>query len=249
MLLLELVPRDQETLEKEAQESLSDYLVDGINIPDVLRLPIRSTDAVLPLLEKSILAIPHIRTIDHSIDTHLENTKKLVKSGLKKILFVTGDPPDDTNFKTYNVSPIDLIKETKKAFPTLDIYGGLDPYRQSFEKEVAYAEEKINAGAKGLFTQPFFDTDLTKRYLDQFKQAELFIGLSPVCTEKSLQYWQTRNKVTFPDHFNTGLEYNCALARDIITLTKSYNQHNYLMPIRISVKTYLEGIFERVYHV
>ena len=98
-------------------------------------------------------------------------------------MLVSGDAHIDAIHK---INPIFLTKELKKRFSSLQIYTALDPYRHSFEKEINYAEEKLEAGAAGFFTQPFFETTLTKRYLDKFKDVEMFVGISPVTDQKNL---------------------------------------------------------------
>ena len=44
---------------------------------------------------------------------------------------------------------------------------------QSMKKELDYTKKKIDAGADGLFSQPFFDLNLAEIYLDQLQRCNL----------------------------------------------------------------------------
>ncbi|MSR88385.1 MAG: methylenetetrahydrofolate reductase [Candidatus Margulisbacteria bacterium] len=245
MNLLELVPRDLYSLKTEVHHLLNRFpQLSGINIPDVLRLPTRSTDAVYSLLSENILAIPHIRAIDLPLETSINNIKNLVKKGLTHILIISGDIPQKPNQELYNVTPTQLIKTLAAELPNLKIYAGLDPYRQSFKEEFAYCQEKLDAGANGFFTQPFFDPHLAEIFLDQFKTCEIFIGISPVLTETSLHYWTEKNNAIFPSDFVPNLNHSISIAKKLTALANTYKQSTYHMPIKVDPELYLEGVFK-----
>ena len=128
------------------------------------------------------------------------------------------------------------------TFPKLSFYAGHDPYRQSLKDEYEYSEKKLKAGAKGLFTQPLFDINLTKMLLNLPISGEWFIGISPVLTEPSYNYWVTRNNVVFPSDFSISNEHNDMIGKIIIEECKQANQHNYIMPIKADIKKYLKNI-------
>ena len=102
---------------------------------------------------------------------------------------------------------------------------------------------KLEAGADGLFSQPFFDVSLLETFLKSFSSTQFFCGISPVTSQRSLEYWQTINRVCFPQSFDLSLAYNVSLAKDLLACSQHYNQHAYLMPIRTPVKEYLESVF------
>ncbi|RAP31260.1 methylenetetrahydrofolate reductase [Candidatus Marinamargulisbacteria bacterium SCGC AG-343-D04] len=244
MIFLELVPRDLNTLISDSKQYLAQYTaITGINIPDIKRLENRSFTAVEKMLENDITAMPHIRTQDFSLDEHLKIVSALYDKGLRHILLVSGDPSNDPLQKTYKVTPMELTKELKKVFRELKVYCGIDPYRQTMQREVAYALQKLEAGADGLFTQPFFDLNLAEGYLKQLSVTQLFMGVSPVITEKNKSYWVNVNHVVFPEVFEYTLHYNATFAKELIQLTQSYKQHNYLMPIKIDIQDYLDQVF------
>tara|TARA_Y100000591_G_scaffold253291_1_gene224895 strand:- start:3 stop:743 length:741 start_codon:yes stop_codon:yes gene_type:complete len=242
MIFLELVPRNLETLYQNSKLFLDTFNdLSGINIPDIKRLPIRSHEAAQHLLNHNLTAIPHIRTQDASLSDHITAMQTLYAKGLRHVLLISGDP--DNQSASFDSSPDMLCKELKNAFSDLTVYCGIDPYRQAYDDECRYAEKKLTAGADGLFSQPFFDVTLYKKYVKQFSTTHFFCGISPVTTEASFTYWKTINKVPFPTSFDLSLDYNIRLAKELLACSKSYNQHAYLMPIRTPVKAYLEQVF------
>ena len=241
MIFLELVPKDMEQLLKDIKDYLANFsAIDGVNIPDIKRVSNRSYNVTSELLKHNIDAIPHIRTRDDEMTVHLNRIEALVESGLDKILLVSGDIHQDA---VHQVTPLLLTKELKKRFNELKVYTALDPYRQSFKDEVQYAEEKIEAGSDGFFTQPFFEKELCEKYINQFKNVDIFIGISPVMTQKSYDYWVRVNNVTFPQNFELSQNYNAKLAKELLSVSKRYNKSSYIMPISIEVDDYLNSIF------
>ena len=238
MIFLELVPRELDIFYEECSNSLKTYSqLSGINVPDIVRLDNRSYDIVLSLLEKGHQALPHIRALDKSVDNYINIIDKLQNKGLKKVLVVNGDKIEGRKIK--GVPSIELIKAIKNNFPNLLVYGALDPYRSSFENEIEYCEKKIEHGCDGFFTQPFFDASLAKQYLKNLENTSVFLGISPVLTEKSKHYWKFVNNVKFNNDFKIDFEYNIKLGKELISLSKEYSQHCYIMPIRASLDTYL----------
>ena len=241
---VELVPRNKDVLEQELNILKEKFpVVETVNIPDLLRLDIRAWEGCTFAQKFIKTAIPHIR----SIDFHLDHTDELFdyirKHQLKEVLVVTGDPPPSIKHKIFRTRSIQLIKKMRAEMPELKIYAALDPYRSSIKDELEYAERKLNAGADGLFTQPFFDLRLMEIYADQLKHTEVFWGISPVLTEQSQNYWETRNNVVFPADFRPDMEWNKDFARKALAFAKKTDDPVYFMPIRTNLEQYLDGLF------
>lgn len=245
MISLELVPREAKQLVTEAQEAIAHFpQINFINVPDVLRLELRSWQAAELLLDEKIPVIPHIRAMDHSLAELLLILEPLIQKGLERIIIISGDaPPDSETYVPSGETPITLTQGIKKVYPDLLIYGALDPYRTNFKDELEYSHKKIHAGMDGLFSQPFFDQRLLGIYLDQLEGIPFFAGLAPVTSDKSIKYWERVNQVVFPEGFQTTLEANAALGLECLELTKSKSQHAYLMPIKISSQEYLSSLW------
>lgn len=241
---LELVPRSIESLKEECETVKRDYPVfSAINIPDLLRFPVRSWDAAQAV--KSIYddVIPHIRSIDFDVEQPLKIAALLKSAGVKEVLVVKGDPPQDMSRKTFNTSPLRLIAALKRELPDLKVYAAIDPFRNGIQQEIEYVHQKIDAGADGFFTQPFFDLRMVEIFAEKLKGLDVYWGISPVVTENSKNYWESRNKAVFPQQFSRDYGWNAAFARDMLDFCAEMGFNAYFMPIRIDLKKYFSKVF------
>ena len=118
---IELVPRNSEVLNNElsiVKEQFSH--IDTVNIPDIMRLGIRSWEACETAAKYVTNAIPHVRSIDFCLDSNPEQILKIIEEGqLKEVLVVTGDPPMDLSRKVYRTSSTSLVRFLRETFLTL----------------------------------------------------------------------------------------------------------------------------------
>jgi methylenetetrahydrofolate reductase (NADPH) len=241
---VEFVPREAAVLEEELVYTKNKFsLVDTINIPDLLRIPIRSWDACAIGKPHYQNMMPHIRAIDFNLAEPLPMAEFLVKNDIREVLVVTGDYPQDMTKKIYPATSIDMIRKLKKALPGIKVYAAVDQYRTSIKQEVEYCKRKIDAGADGFFTQPFFDLRFIEMYAEFLTGYEVFWGVSPVVAEKSMNYWETKNHVVFPANFEPTKAWNITFAKKVLNFTQATNTNIYFMPVRIDIKEYLTGIF------
>ena len=239
---IELVPRSRSGLLAELEEVRSLGGVQTVNIPDLLRYSLRSWQGCA--LAKAVVpqAIPHIRAIDINPKVPLPMAAALDAAGITEVLVIEGDAPADMGHQTYDVTSLEIIRKFRRELPHVTVWAGLDPYRQNFARERDYAEAKLEAGAVGLFTQPFFDLRLMELWAELLVGAEVFWGATTVTSEKSLSYWQTRNKAVFPRSFEPTLEWNRQFAAELLAFARRTGSHAYFMPVRASVAEYLGGV-------
>jgi methylenetetrahydrofolate reductase (NADPH) len=240
---LELVPRSKESILEEV-EKISKNLtkVNTINIPDLLRFDLRSWVAcgcVKPFFQN---AIPHFRAVDINLSEPLQMADFLRENNFREIIVISGDIPQDMSRKMYPSNVLDVIRKFKREVPGIKVYAAFDPYRQGIHEELNYAHAKRDAGADGFFTQPFFDIRLFDIYSELLKSYEVFWGVSPVLSMNSKNYWETRNKVIFPENFSPTLEWNREFAETVLSRITSANGNAYFMPIRSSVLDCFSGI-------
>jgi methylenetetrahydrofolate reductase (NADPH) len=242
MKLIELVPRSLSEIRDQALALLKEFpLLDGVNIPDVVRLPHRSHDVALDLAANGILAVPHIRCIDRPLDDTVALARRLVDGGVKHMLVVSGDRPKNGD-SVHDVSPIDAIRRIKSEVSAMTVYAGIDPYRSNLKTEVAYIRAKQAAGVDGFFSQPFFDLQLAVFFEQLLNGSPLFIGISPVITEASKTYWETVNQVVFAPDFELTMDHNAMVAAKLSQFADQRNQHVYLMPIKADPVVYLRAM-------
>lgn len=240
---LELVPRSRSKLRAELAEVQNLFPgVDTVNIPDLMRFSTRSWEGCA-FAPAGLRAIPHIRAIDLNPREPLPMTGTLLAHGIEEVLIISGDAPSDMSHRVYNVDAEQAIRRFRRELPHIKVYAGLDPYRQSFAAERDYLERKLEAGASGFFTQPFFDMRLVETYADLIPDgAEVWWGATTVTEEGSLNYWQTRNKAIFPRSFELQLDWDRSFAAQLLQFAREQGQHAYFMPVKADTVAYLGGI-------
>ena len=239
---VELVPRSRSGLSTELAQVRELGSVETVNIPDLLRFSVRSWQGCGLARGYVRQAIPHIRAIDIDPRKPLHMAAALDEYGVSEVLVIEGDPPADMGHQTYDVTSLEIIRKFRRELPHVAVWAGLDPYRQSFARERDYAEAKLEAGACGLFTQPFFDVRMLELWAELLPTTEVFWGATTVTSPKSLSYWQNRNKAVFPRTFQPTLDWNRQFARELLAFARQAGGHAYFMPVRESVEAYLGGV-------
>lgn len=243
ILAIELVPRDRDSLQEEMQLIRVNFPdINTVNIPDLLKFPLRSWEACQQARQFFPDTIPHLRAIDFDLSQPFPLVETFTQSGINKVLVIAGDQPQDMSRRVFRTSSIELIRALKRAAPCLKVYAGIDPYRNGIKAELDYIKRKLDAGADGFFTQPFFDLRLMEIYYDLLSGLDIYWGISPVLTERSKDYWDNLNNAIFPPDFEPTLRWNRKLARKAVAFAKKTESNLYFMPIRINIVKYLDGI-------
>jgi len=243
---LELVPRDISSLQEDAALSLPYKAITCINIPDLPSFSIRSWEgcaAVKTFLPPDTPLIPHLRARDFSLDNPFPLAGFFRENEISRTLVIAGDPVPGKPDKAGDNHTIGLIKKIKAEMPELEIYAGFDPYRTNIRYELDYLAAKEKAGAAGFMSQPFFDLRLLELYAEYLEGKNVFWGISPVLSESSKQYWESRNRALFPRSFMPDLHWNINFTRQAMDYCKQNNFNLYLMPMKTEIKTYLSGIW------
>ncbi len=244
-IAVELVPRRKDTFLNELRLVKDNFpSVDTLNIPDIVRYEISSLESCE--LAKPLFAhvIPHIRAGVLDKIKPLPFKDFLITNKIDEVLVVLGDEPKLGAGDFSPCTSLDLIKKLKAEVPGIKVYGAIDQYRSNFKEEYDYIKKKLDSGADGFFTQPFFDLEFLKFYSQSLKGIEVFWGVSPAATERSRVYWETNNKVVFPADFEATMSWSRAFAKEALKLIEKENFHIYFMPIKADVIEYLGGIIK-----
>lgn len=240
---IELVPRDREALQQELQLVRELFpTIDTINMPDLLKFPLRSWEACCQAKHLFPHAIPHLRAIDFDLGKPFPLVETFAQNGIDSVLVITGDQPQDMSRRVYRTGSVDLIRTIKAQMPALKVYAGIDPYRSGIKDELDYVKRKLDAGAEGFFTQPFFDLRLMDIYHDLLSGIDTFWGVSPVMSVRSKDYWDNLNNAIFPPDFEPTLQWNRCFARQCLEFARKTDSGIYFMPIRVDLAEYLGGI-------
>jgi methylenetetrahydrofolate reductase (NADPH) len=182
-----------------------------------------------------------------------------------RVLVIAGDPPPEsgplssgsktvakgghtqsapqTVRKTYPTKTAPFIRKLKAEMPELTVYAAFDPYRSNIRYELDYLQEKEDAGAEGFMSQPFFDIRLLEIYAEYLEGKQVFWGISPVLSEPSRIYWESRNRAVFPKSFCPEMDWNVNFGKKVIRFCEANKFNLYLMPIKVDVRAYLAGLF------
>ncbi|MDR1178032.1 MAG: methylenetetrahydrofolate reductase [Spirochaetaceae bacterium] len=253
---LELVPRSRGGLEAGAFTAARFAEIGYINVPDLARFSIRSWEACGMLAALSPGSggqagfgfIPHLRARDFLIETPFPYGELFRERGITRVLVIAGDPPAETGSAYQGgidkeTGTVPFIKKLKREFPELEIYAAFDPYRTNIRYELDYLREKEDAGASAFMSQPFFDLRLLEIYAEYLEGKRVFWGTAPVISAGNRNYWESRNRAVFPRQFRADLDWNIAYGKKLMEFCKGHDFHLYLMPIKVELGTYLEGLF------
>lgn len=240
---IELVPRTQESFAKELMQVKENFpAVETINIPDILRYEIRSLEGAKLVKRFFPRPIPHLRAAAVNKNAPLAFRDFLAENTIGEVLVVLGDHAEAASDNPSVCTTLDLIKKIKREAPQIKVYAGIDQYRGSFEQEYVYIQQKIDAGAEGFFTQPFFDFRSLEFYSRKLKGIEIFWGASPVTSLRSKHYWENNNNVQFPPDFVPDLSSSRSFARKVLEFITANGGSVYFMPIKTDPSEYLSGI-------
>ena len=243
MISIELVPRSRAAITADVDVLRNDFpAIRMVNIPDLLRFDLRSWEACSLALNDFERALPHIRAMDYPVKAAGQLAERLRALGLREALIVQGDAPQDLARAMHSTTSAELIRALKDVDPGLRLYAAFDPYRRGLRSELEFVQEKIAAGASGLFTQPFFDLRFMQVCADVLPETELFWGVSPVLTAGSRRYWEVKNRVLFPSRFEPTLAWNRGFAAQCVEWVDGAATNLYFMPIRVSITEYLGGL-------
>ncbi|QWF71303.1 methylenetetrahydrofolate reductase [Methylomonas paludis] len=238
----EIVPRSLEVFDQ--QYSFVQSLNPGINIinvPDIQHFTTRSWALSDRIDRNKFRFIPHFRAIDFSIESG-ELCRIIDDYQLDNVLLVTGDPPEGLKRAYYNTDVVDLIRSLRHYYPKLNIYAGFDPHRNGLQQECDYIQRKVDAGAGGFFSQPFYDSRMIEIYAEQMTGLETYIGISPITSTASMNYWEVKNKVKFPSGFRPDYQWNVAFANNLIDSIIASKLNIYFMPIRVDLQRYFKSV-------
>ena len=243
VISFEIVPRSEDALTEELSIVRSTFSrVSMINIPDLLSFEMRSWQAARLVQPHYRQVVPHLRAIDFDLEDQSSLQQVFTAGEFEAVLVITGDQPQDMSRRVYRNTAPDMIRALKQARPEMKVYAGIDPYRSGIKEELDYVERKLEAGADGFFTQPFFDLRFMDIYRDVLAGLDVYWGVTPVVSARSRDYWETRNNLVFPPDFETTLEWNRRFAQQALEYIERRGGNLYFMPIRVNLLEYLDGI-------
>lgn len=121
-------------------------------------------------------AMPHLTCRDRNRNASRALLLGLAAEGVRQVLLVTGDPiPAEDRAEVhavYDFTSRSFIRYAAGMGLDMHIFGALNVNARNFDRQLALAEQKLECGACGFFTQPV----LTARALENLKRARQALG-------------------------------------------------------------------------
>jgi homocysteine S-methyltransferase len=176
--------------------------VDSVNVLDSAMARVRMSALSTSVLIKSqvgVETILHFTTRDRNLMAIQSDLIGGHAMGLRTVLALTGDPPSVGEFAeskaVYDVDSIGLIRIVKQLNAGVDVGGNsigtptrflvgcaLNPTAEDLDLELARFQQKLDAGADFVMTQPIYDADLFKQVLRDAGTMEvpIIMGILPL---------------------------------------------------------------------
>ncbi len=189
---------------------LKDAGVDGVNIPDGPRAQTRmSAQATAVLVEREIgiEAVLHYCCRDRNLLGMMSDLLGAAALGLHNLLLITGDPPKMGPYPdataVFDIDAIGLTNMVNKLNHGMDLGNnpigkptafsigvGVNPGAVNMDEELRRFEWKVEAGAEYAITQPVFDTDQLKRFLEMIEHVRIPIiaGIWPLISYRNAEF-------------------------------------------------------------
>lgn len=184
--------------------------VDAVNIPDGPRAQTRmSAQATALLVEKEIgiEAVLHYCCRDRNLLGMMSDLLGAAALGLHNLLLITGDPPKMGPYPdataVFDIDSIGLTNMVNKLNHGLDLGNnpigrptafsigvGVNPGAVNLDEEIRRFEWKVEAGAEYAITQPVFDTDQLRTFLDKISHVKIPIvaGIWPLVSFRNAEF-------------------------------------------------------------
>lgn len=189
---------------------LKDAGVDAVNIPDGPRAQTRmSAQATAVLVEREIgiEAVLHYCCRDRNLLGMMSDLLGAAALDLHNLLIITGDPPKMGPYPdataVFDIDAIGLTNMVNKLNHGLDLGNnpigkptafsigvGVNPGAVNMEEEIRRFEWKVEAGAEYAITQPVFDTEQLRSFLDMIEHVRIPIvaGIWPLVSFRNAEF-------------------------------------------------------------
>ncbi|HSK73861.1 MAG TPA: bifunctional homocysteine S-methyltransferase/methylenetetrahydrofolate reductase [Pyrinomonadaceae bacterium] len=189
---------------------LVDAGVDAVNIPDGPRAQTRmSAQATAVLVEQQvgIEAVLHYCCRDRNLLGMMSDLLGAAALGLHNLLIITGDPPKMGPYPdataVFDIDSIGLTNMVNKLNHGLDLGNnpigcptafsigvGVNPGAINLEEEIRRFEWKVEAGAEYAITQPVYDTEQLREFLQKIEHVRIPIvaGIFPLVSIRNAEF-------------------------------------------------------------
>ncbi len=244
----------------EAAARIKEAGADAVNVADSPMARVRMSCMALAYLIASTVDIDivlHFTTRDRNLMGLQADLIGANAIGIHNILALTGDPPAIGDYPqataVYDVDSIGLVRIISRLNSGVDLAGnsigkpttlsigvGVDPRAPNLDLELKRLREKLDAGAQYIMTQPLYEIDPLKNFIDKFKpDVPILLGVLPLVNYKHAQFLHHEVPgISIPERIRQimeeagerSAEVGEELAAEFIEQAKGYVTGIYLMP-------------------
>lgn len=161
--------------------------------------------------QTGVVAAPHLTCIDASADELKQIAADYWASGIRKIVALRGDLPDDTTKPDMYASDlVELLKGVADFDISVAAYPEKHPEAPNDQFDLINLKRKAEAGATEAITQFFFDTNVFLRFRDRAAAAGIDLnmvpGILPVTNYKTLLRFANFTNVHVPSWLHKQFE-------------------------------------------
>jgi len=179
--------------------------------------------------------------------------------GLRNILCLTGDPPSMGDYPNatavFDTDAPGLMRIIHRMNDGTDLAGtsigaatrfaiacGVNPTAQDLDREIEYVRRKLDAGPHFIMTQPVYELECWKRFVDRLRgitDVPILIGILPLQSFRHAEFLHNEVPgIQVPDWIrgrmheagNEGQRVGVELARELLAQCRAMAQGVYLMP-------------------
>lgn len=247
----------------EGARMLQECGVDVINVADGARASARMGNLALCARIHRELAMPalmHVTTRDRNLLGLVAHLLAAHDFGVHDLVIVTGDPPKMGDFPdataVYDLDSVGLLRLVRGLNHGFDPGGkpmggathffcatGVEPAARDYERELRRLEQKRNAGAELVMTQPVYDPRVLERFLDDVAGfgIPVLVGILPLASYRNAEFLHNevpgmsipddiRERMRAADSGAAGRKEGVKIAREMLTAVKDRVAGAYIMP-------------------
>ncbi len=247
----------------DAARMLRDAGVDVINIADGPRASVRMSnlaEAVLVQRDLDMEVILHVCCRDRNLLGLQADVLGAHALGIRNLVIITGDPPKLGDYPdataVYDVDSVGLLRMVDGYNHAVDPVGkempepthfwvatGAEPAALDYDREIRRLEQKAQAGADFVMTQPVYDPRMFEKFLDDIKHIQLpvLMGLLPLANYRNANFLhenvpgmqipeEIRSRMKGAGNGEKARAEGVTIAQEALSAVRSRIQGAYIMP-------------------
>jgi methylenetetrahydrofolate reductase (NADPH) len=167
--------------------------------------------------ELGLEAMAHFTCVDATVDDLRATLDQMRDAGIENVLALRGDPPKGVaewtptdGGLTYSTELIELIESEYDFTIGAACFPEVHPAAADIDSDIGFLKKKVDAGAKFLITQLFFDNELYFDFVERARTAGIDVpiipGVMPVTNFSQIKRFTEMCGASIPAHLECELE-------------------------------------------